>query len=71
MCTLAAVRDQLSAYEQETISQIGIKSALAMFINTAPQLEDAECISGLPEDLPTSIPYSADDLQGLSTLNRC
>jgi hypothetical protein len=70
MSTLAAVREQLAAYEPATISQIGIKSALEIFVNAEPQLEDSECISGLREDLPPSILYSAEALQGPAMLHR-
>jgi hypothetical protein len=70
MTSLASIRSQLAAYEPATNVQIGIKSALAMFVNAEPQLENDECISGIREDLPPNVLYSPDALQGPATLHR-
>jgi hypothetical protein len=70
MSSFASIRSQLAAYEPETNVQIGIKSAMGMFINAEPQLSNAECISGLREDLPPTVLYSPDALKGPATLHR-
>ena len=70
MSSLVSIRSQLAAYEPATKVQIGIKSAMGMFINAEPQLSNAECISGLREDLPPTVLYSPDALQGPATLHR-
>jgi hypothetical protein len=70
MSSLASIRSQLAAYEPATDVQIGIKSAMRMFINAEPQLSNAECVSGLLEDLPPTVLYSPDALQGPATLHR-
>jgi hypothetical protein len=69
MSSLASIRSQLATYEPATNVQIGIKSAMGMFINAEPQLSNAECISGLCEDLPPTVLYSPDALQGPATLH--
>jgi hypothetical protein len=70
MSSLASIRSQLAAYEPITNVKIGIKSAMGMFINAEPQLSNAECISGLLEDLPPTVLYSPDALKGPATLHR-
>jgi hypothetical protein len=67
--SLSSIRSQLAAYETATNVQIGIKSAMEMFINAEPQLSNAECISGLREDLPPTVLYSSEALQGRATLH--
>jgi hypothetical protein len=69
MSSLASIRSQLEAYEPATNVQIGIMSAMRMFINAEPQLSNAECVSGLREDLPPTVLYSPDALQGPETLH--
>lgn len=70
MSSLASIRSQLADYEPATNVQIGIKSAMGIFINAEPQLSNAECVSGLREDLPPTVLYSPDALQGPAILHR-